>query len=246
MWLDRTSFATRATPCQPSRTLALRLAPALGIVRGIRQVKARAIALSIMLLSAAPAWALDLASVTQWLAQKKSGEARFTEERFVSGFDGPLRSSGTLSFVAPDRFVRSTLEPRAESMAVDGNSLVLKRGGRTRQMTLDAIPEISALIEAVRGTLTGNAGTLEKHFRIQIDGSAAQWTLTLVPRDQRLATQVREVKITGVRSDMRAVELWLAGGDRSVMSIEPSIEPSVVPSIVPSINPPINPPRAPK
>lgn len=183
------------------------------------------LALSLTLVGAAPAWALDLTTITQLLAQKKSGEARFTEERFVSGFDGPLRSSGTLSFVAPDRFVRTTVEPRAESMAVDGNTLVLKRGGRTRQMTLDAIPEITALIEAVRGTLTGNASTLEKHFRIQIDGSVVQWSLTLVPRDQRLATQVREVKITGARSDMRVVELWLAGGDRSVMSIDPPQAP---------------------
>jgi outer membrane lipoprotein-sorting protein len=204
MCLDRTPRATLAA----ARHLGCRLVLSLGW------------ALLITLSGAAPAWALDLSTVTQLLAQRKSGEARFTEERFVSGFDGPLRSSGTLSFVAPDRFVRTTLEPRPESMAVDGNNLILKRGGRTRQMTLDAIPEITALIEAVRGTLTGNATTLEKHFRIQVDGSAGQWTLTLVPRDQRLATQVRELKITGARSDMRVVELWLAGGDRSVMSID--------------------------
>lgn len=170
---------------------------------------------------AAPAWALDLATVTGLLARHKSGEARFTEERTVSGLDGPLRASGTLSFVAPNRFTRTTTEPRAESMAVDGNALILKRGGRTRQMTLDAIPEVTALIEAVRGTLTGNAGSLDKHFRIKVEGSTTQWTLTLVPRDERLATQVRELKITGVSGELRVVELWLAGGDRSVMSIEP-------------------------
>ncbi len=208
MWLDRTPRAPLATAHHLGCRLAVRLALSLGL------------ALVVTLGGAAPAWALDLGTVTQLLAQRKSGEARFTEERFVSGFEGPLRSSGTLSFVAPDRFVRTTLEPRPESMAVDGNNLILKRGGRTRQMTLDAIPEITALIEAVRGTLTGNATTLEKHFRIQVEGSAAQWTLTLVPRDQRLATQVRELKITGARSDMRVVELWLAGGDRSVMSID--------------------------
>ena len=170
---------------------------------------------------AMPVWALDLATVTGLLARHKSGQARFTEERTVSGIDGPLRASGTLSFVAPHRFTRSTTEPRAESMVVDGNALVLKRGGRTRQMTLDAIPEVTALIEAVRGTLTGNAGSLDKHFRIKVEGSPAQWTLTLVPRDERQATQVRELKITGVSGELRVVELWLAGGDRSVMSIEP-------------------------
>ena len=174
---------------------------------------------------ATPAWALDLATVAAQLAQRKSGEARFTEERFVSGFDGPLRASGTLSFTAPDRFARYTTEPRAESMVVDGNSLVLKRGSRSRQMALDAVPEVAALIEAVRGTLTGNAVALDKHFKVKVEGSATQWTLTLVPRDDRLATQVREIRIAGLSSDVRSVELWLAGGDRSLMLIEPLIDP---------------------
>lgn len=178
--------------------------------------------LAACLLSAgSSAWALNLAEVTALLAKNKSGEARFTEERFVSNIDGPLRAAGTLSFEAPDRFTRTTTEPRGEAMEVQGNTLVLKRGGRTRQMTVDAIPELSALIEAVRGTLTGNAVLLDKFFKTQVDGNAARWTLTLVPRDARLATQVRELKITGLQSEMRSVELWLAGGDRSVMAIEP-------------------------
>jgi hypothetical protein len=169
----------------------------------------------------AQAQAFDLRQVTTLLARNRSGQARFTEERRVSGLDLPLHAAGTLSFVAPDRFTRSTSEPRAESMEVQGNLLVLKRGGRTRQTTVDAIPELMALIEAVRGTLTGNAALLERFFTARVEGNAARWTLTLVPRDARLATQVRELKITGLQSDMRSVELLLADGDRSVMSIEP-------------------------
>ena len=181
--------------------------------------------LCLMLLALAPvgtafAATFDLTALAAVLAQRKSGEARFTEERHVSGFDSPLRASGTLSFTAPDRFARHTLEPRAESMTVEGNTVTLKRGGRTRQMALDAVPELTALVEAVRGTLSGNAATLRKHFDAQVGGSAALWTLLLVPKDARLATQVREIKITGQGSALRSVELWLAGGDRSLMSIE--------------------------
>ncbi len=165
--------------------------------------------------------AFGLQQVTALLAKNASGQARFTEERHVSGIEGPLRAAGTLSFVAPDRFTRNVTDPRPETMEVQGNLLVLRRGGRTRQMTVDAIPELMALIEAVRGTLTGNAVLLEKFFKAQVEGNAARWTLTLVPRDARLATQVRELKITGLQSDMRSVELWLAGGDRSVMAIDP-------------------------
>ena len=95
----------------------------------------RLLRLALMALAcacAAPVWATDLATVTGLLAQRKNGQARFTEERIVSGIDSPLRASGTLSFQSPDRFTRVTLEPRPESMAVDGNQLILKRGGRTR------------------------------------------------------------------------------------------------------------------
>ncbi|CAD5372048.1 Outer-membrane lipoprotein carrier protein [Rubrivivax sp. A210] len=175
----------------------------------------------LLLAAALPARALDLPELAALLARRKSGEARFTEERTVGGLDGPLLSSGTLSFTAPSRFARHTLQPREESMVVDGNSLVLKRGGRSRQMALDAIPELGALVEALRGTLSGDAATLARHFQVQVEGAPARWTLTLKPRDARLATQLREIKITGLASDVRSVELWMSGGDRSVMAIEP-------------------------
>jgi outer membrane lipoprotein-sorting protein len=165
--------------------------------------------------------AFDLNALAALLAQRKSAEARFTEERVVGGIDEPLRASGTLSFSAPDRFVRHTLAPQEESMVVEGNNLTLKRGKRTRQMTLDAVPEVTALVEAVRGTFNGNAPTLQKHFNTQVEGSAAQWTLTLKPREGRLAQQVRELQIVGQGSELRSIALWLSGGDRSLMLIEP-------------------------
>ncbi len=172
---------------------------------------------------AVPAWAaLDLSTLAALLAERKSGEARFTEERFVSGFDSPLRASGVLTFKAPDRFARHTLEPVAESMTVEGNTITLKRGARTRQMALDTVPELTALIEAVRATLTGNASTLQRHFTVRVEGAPALWTLTLVPRDARLATQVRELQISGQNADVRSVGLWMAGGDRSLMSVQPA------------------------
>ena len=170
---------------------------------------------------AAFAAGFDLTALSAELARNKSGQARFTEERFVTGIDSPLRASGVLSFVAPDRFTRQTLEPLAESMTVEGNTITLKRNGRSRQMAMDAVPELAALIAAVRGTLSGDAATLEKHFKVRVEGTAARWMLTLVPRDARLATQVRELQIAGLAGDVRSVALWLGGGDRSVMAVAP-------------------------
>jgi hypothetical protein len=162
----------------------------------------------------------DLQALTAMLATRRAAEARFTEERFVTGLEQPLRASGTLSFTAPARFARHTLAPRPESMVVEGNTVTLTRGGRTRQMALDTAPELTALIEAVRGTLGGNAQTLQRHFRTGVSGSPQEWRLTLVPLDRRLGAQVQQIDIGGRGPDLSVMEMWLAGGDRSVMRIE--------------------------
>ena len=191
-----------------------------------------------------PAWALDLPALVAMLAQRRNTEARFVEERFISGLDQPLRSSGTLSFQAPDRFSRQTLEPRPEAMSVAGNTVTLTRGGRTRQMTLDAVPEATALLEALRGTLNGDLALLQKFYAARVEGNASRWRLTLTPLAQRLGTQVRQLEIEGQGSDLKTVEVLLAGGDRSVMSIEP-LRPASAAGVAPTSTPTPTPVSAP-
>lgn len=174
-----------------------------------------------LLAAARPARAFALPELMTLLAARRSGEARFTEERFVQGLDAPLHSSGTLSFTAPDRLVRRTLSPRPESMVAEGNTLTLTRGGRSRSFALDAAPEMVALVEAIRGTLTGNAASLARHFRTRLSGDAERWLLELQPLDALLARQLRSVQIGGRRDEVRSVETLLAGGDRTTMAIEP-------------------------
>lgn len=163
----------------------------------------------------------DLQALTQQLAQVRSGEARFVEDRRVEQLDRTIRSSGRLSFVSPDTFVRETLKPRHERMAVVGNQLTLSRGDRTQTALLDSVPEAAVIVEAIRGTLTGNRETLERYFETRVQGSAEQWQLDLVPRDARLRGQVAQLRISGGRGQVREVRMDLADGDSSVMRIEP-------------------------
>ena len=165
--------------------------------------------------------AFDLGALTTLLARVKSGEATFVEKRRVEMLDRTLESSGLLSFRAPDSFVRETLKPRREKLAVDGNSVTMSIGERSRTMALDASPEASVIVEALRGTLTGNRATLERLFETRVSGSVEQWSLELVPRDLRLRGQVASVRVSGRDSMAREVQVLLADGDRSTMTIEP-------------------------
>ena len=116
-------------------------------------------------MAAAPAQAaFGFDELMATLAQRKTGEARFAEERFVSGLDRTLNYTGTLSFSAPDRLERQTLTPRRESFVVEGNQLTLQRGERVRHLALDSVPELAAMVAAMRGTLSGDGSALRRYF----------------------------------------------------------------------------------
>ena len=170
---------------------------------------------------AAQAQAFDLGALTTLLGRVQSGEATFVETRRIEMLDRTLQSSGRLSFKAPDSFVRETLKPRHEKLAVDGNTVTMSLGERSRTMQLDASPEAAVIVEAVRGTLTGNRATLERLFETTVSGDARAWSLKLVPRDLRLRGQVSAVQVSGREAMAREVMVQLADGDRSVMTIEP-------------------------
>ncbi len=180
---------------------------------------AGALVLATSMASAAAAF--DLAQLTQLLASKRSGEATFVEKREVSVLDRTVMTSGRLSFEAPDTFVRENLKPQRERVAVVGNMLTMSRGDRSRSVALDSLPEASVIIEAIRGTLTGNRDALQKLFETSVSGNAERWSLELVPRDVRLRAQVATVRVSGRQAEVREMLVVMPDGDRSTMTIEP-------------------------
>ncbi|MBC7994561.1 MAG: outer membrane lipoprotein carrier protein LolA [Rhizobacter sp.] len=170
--------------------------------------------------------AFDLSQLTTLLAKVKSSEAVFTEKRMVNILAQTLESSGRLSFTAPDTFVRETLKPRQEKMAVIGNNVTLSSGSRSRTVPLDSVPEAAVIVEALRGTLTGNRQVLERHFGATVSGNAQRWVLELVPIEPRLRELVSFVQLSGQQSLVREVTIAMADGDRSVMKIEPVLAPA--------------------
>ena len=183
-----------------------------------RQVLALLAAATVLPLRAQPAFGLP--QLMQLLAQVQAGEATFTEVRHSSVLDRPVESSGRLSFQAPDRFTRETLKPRSESITVDGNTVVMRQGSRSRTLQLDSVPEAAVIVEAVRGTLTGNREAIERHFEAQVSGAPAKWSLLLAPRAARLRELVTQVAVTGEQAALREITVSMTGGDYSVMKIQ--------------------------
>lgn len=185
-----------------------------------------AVSLLAVALCVVPAWAqskFELPQLMQLLAQVKSGEASFTEKRSVAMLERTLEFSGRLSFEAPDTFVRENLKPRQERMAVVGKQMTMSMGSRSRTVPVDSVPEASVIVEAIRGTMTGNQDALEKHFISAVAGTPQRWSLELVPREPRLRDLISVLRLAGQQSVVREVVVTMADGDRSVMTIEPLV-----------------------
>jgi len=170
--------------------------------------------------------AFDARELLDELAQSKQGRATFVETRYLAVLDRPVKSSGILSFHSPARFEKTTLEPKPETLVLDGDTLTVTRGGRTSAVDLRSHAQVLSFVEAIRGVLLGDIQLLEHAYRIQMSGSEESWQMLLTPQDKQLATAIKQIKIGGGGGQVRTLEYAERGGDRSVMRIDP-IPPSV-------------------
>lgn len=195
-----------------------------------------AVAMILALFLHAPARAqpaFGLTELMQTLGQVRAGEATFVERRTVAMLERTLESSGRLSFEAPDSFVRETLKPRHEKFAIVGNTVTMSMGTRSRTVPLDSVPEAAVIMEAIRGTLTGNREAIERNFLPGVGGTSDRWTLELKPREPRLRELVIAVRLVGEKAFVREVTVAMADGDKSVMTIDP-VAPSGSPGTAPA------------
>jgi hypothetical protein len=174
--------------------------------------------------SYAAEWALP--DLMHLLAQQKSGKASFVERKYISILDKPLESSGELSFNAPDRLEKRTLKPRPESMLLDGDKLtVTLHEKRPLDLRLQDHPEVAALVESIRGTLSGDQAALEKNYAIDFTGVPGKWQLTLTPVQKAVVKVVRQIHIGGADANIKTITFDQVDGDRFEMTISKIVAP---------------------
>jgi outer membrane lipoprotein-sorting protein len=196
-------------------------------------VKARAGILAVLALSLLALGASGRATAADWnvsrlmqsLAQQRGGKVAFSEKKYIALLDRPVESSGELVYQPPGRLEKRTLKPNVESLVLDRDVLVVERGKQKYTLQLQQYPEITAIVDSIRSTLAGDLKALERQYRVDLQGDPERWTLTLLPSDARIAAIVQRIQISGTRDELRQIEMLLADGDRSVMSIRRDAPP---------------------
>ncbi len=167
----------------------------------------------------------DLDRLMSLLAQRRHGHVSFVEKKYISVLDRPVESSGELLYEAPDHLEKRTLEPRPESLVLEGGMVSAQRGRRHYVLDLRQYPQVLPFIESIRATLAGDRAALERVFNVQFSGDLNRWTLSLAPLDPKLSATVREIHIDGEKDSIRTVEIQESDGDRSLLTIGADIGP---------------------
>ena len=186
-------------------------------------MRRRVLGIGALLLSGAAAWGQqapgDLGELMRQLAARRHGQVSFVEQHFLKLLKRPAESSGELTYDAPDRLEKRTIEPKPETLTLAGDELTIVRGGRARTLDLQAYPTVVPFIESIRATLAGDRPALERLFTVDFAGTMARWRLTLTPRDAQVAKSVSQVRIDGAGDSLTTVEILQTDGDRSLMTL---------------------------
>ena len=159
----------------------------------------------------------------QKLAQVTESDASFTEDKILAMLTIPLHSTGRLRYRRPSHLEKITQEPQPESLVVDGNRLTLTEANQApRVIELDSEPAIRALVDAIRGTLSGDLAALRRSYNVVVAGNESDWRLTLTPTNPRVARLVTRTMIAGAGTALHLVQTVQANGDEMRMTISPS------------------------
>ena len=114
-----------------------------------------------------------------------SGEVlrgRFTQQRFLQGFNAPLTSTGSF-ILAPGRGVVWRGEAPFALVTVMGPGGLVQRvaGGATTHYPASRLPAIVRLYEIFGAALSGDWRKLEAVFEVRREGTESDWKVTLTP-----------------------------------------------------------------
>ncbi len=165
--------------------------------------------------------AFDIAQLMGDLARHKGGRAKFVERKYLAILDRPVVSTGEMTYTAPDRLEKRTLTPKVETLLLDKDILSIERDKQKLSINLANQPEALAFVDSIRGTLSGNRAALEKNYALHLAGNSDKWVLTLLPSDQKIASMVQRITVTGNKNQVRIIEYLQADGDRVVLNIDP-------------------------
>jgi hypothetical protein len=168
--------------------------------------------------ASAPEDAATARALVASLGRPAPARTPFAEARFMKMLDKPLVVSGQLAWLGDDRLERTVEHPTREVSTIGNGEVTQQREGRSsRSFSLKRAPQLQLLLDSFVALLGGDASRLEQAFVVQHSADGADhWTLTLTPRDAKLAQTVSRIDIDGSGNEPHCMRMQEADGDLAI------------------------------
>jgi hypothetical protein len=152
------------------------------------------------------------------LGQPAPARTAFAEARFLKVLDKPLVVSGELAWLGGDQLQRRVDHPNPETASIANGEVTLQRAGKSaRTFSLSHAPQLQVLLDSFVALLSGDGSRLQQAFDIRQTGEASgAWTLTLMPRDAKVAKAVASIVVDGNGKQSRCMQMQEADGDLAI------------------------------
>jgi len=125
---------------------------------------------------------------------------RFEQDRFLKGFDAPLKTAGSFTLVAGGGLIWRAETPFAVTTVMSPAGLVQEVDGKkTMSLAATRIPFMTKLYSMLSGALVGNWSDLESTFKIARSGDAKKWELRFTPITADPAMPIEAILVSGRR-----------------------------------------------
>lgn len=154
------------------------------------------------------------------VAEAEAGPIPFVEQRRLPYLTEPLIQSGTLARPTPERLEKHVTAPAREDFIIDGSAVsILRQDGSRLDLSIYDSPLLLTLAHGLRGILNGDMDGLQRIFTPALDGTAADWTLSLYPKDEALREAVKSVVVTGTQGRVQTIAIAEVGGGGSTLTL---------------------------
>ncbi len=142
---------------------------------------------------------------------------RFTQQRYLQGFNAPLASTGSF-ILAPERGLIWRGETPFAVLTAMGTGGLVQRvvGGATTRYTAAKLPLLAQLYEVFSAALEGDWAKLNSIFEVERKGTPAEWQVMLIPRKKDGGMALQHVSVRGGRF-VNGVEVARVNGDRDAI-----------------------------
>lgn len=164
-------------------------------------------------------WSVE--ALVALLKDQRAPAVPFEEATYSSLLTEPLTVRGQLRFTPPATLEKVITSPYRERYVIDGDRVLFEseRKKTARTISLEDYPALRSFVEAFRATFTGDVGLLQRIYDVAVDGTRAQWSLLLRPRDAAGRSMVDSILFTGSEGRVETITIRSPDGDRSVMTL---------------------------